>query len=46
MQFLLSMPAGAEWLLVILVLATFLAFAGFWSSKSFFGSVFLGGYGV
>ncbi len=30
MQLLLSMPAGAEWLLVILVLATVLAFAGFW----------------
>lgn len=30
MQFLLSMPAGAEWLLVILVLSTILVFAGFW----------------
>ena len=30
MQLLLTMPVGAEWLLVILVFSTVLAFAGFW----------------
>ncbi len=29
-QLLLSMPSGAEWILVLVALSIFLAFVGFW----------------